>query len=314
VTDEPQANGRPERAVRRPARLNRPHYLFAPGRLAARRLRPTPGHAELPWGLPLSYGPSGPMGNAIARAGIYDLAVTEVVYRLLAPGDLALDVGANVGYMTSIMASRVGPQGQVVSFEPQPEIYATLERNVREWRNRAPIGDVTTYNDALSDVSGVGALNIPRDNDPNHERASLRDFKREHSSIEVQVSRLDDVSLPAGAIALLKLDTERHELEVLRGAHSALSSVTTLIVEEHEEPPTPVTELLLAEGFSLFTVGETLLGPQLRPLQPSVAHVGWGPPNVLATRAPDELRAALQARGWRALGRRGSGLTARLHR
>jgi len=245
------------------------------------------------------------MGHAIARGGIYDLAVTEAIFRLVRRGDTAIDVGANVGYMTSIMACRVGTQGRVISFEPQPEIFASLEANLRNWQSgEVPIGEVTLHRVALSDVTAVRSLHIPREHDANHERASFRGFEEEHASIEVQAMRLDDVSLPPGEIALLKLDIERHELEVLRGAESSIAAVRTVIVEEHEEPPTPVTELLVACGFSLFTVGETFLGPLLRPLEPSVPHAGWGPPNVIATRDPALLKAALEPRGWHSLGER----------
>jgi FkbM family methyltransferase len=245
------------------------------------------------------------MGNALERAGIYDLAVTETVFRVLGSGDTAIDVGGNVGYMTSIMARRVGPEGRVITFEPQPDVFARLESNIETWRDQDPsIGEVSPHRLALSDVAATRSLHVPADRDDNHERASLREFKFEHRSIEVQTKRLDEVALPEGAIALLKIDTERHELEVLRGAHLTLPAVRTVVAEEHTEPPTPVSEILADEGFSLFTVLESFRGPKLHALAPALPHVGWGPPNLIATRDPDALEAALRPRGWRSLGSR----------
>ena len=59
-----------------------------------------------------------------------DLAVSEALWRLLDPGALALDVGANIGFMTNLMAWRSGPCGRVLAFEPHPEVFRSLAENV----------------------------------------------------------------------------------------------------------------------------------------------------------------------------------------
>src|SRR5687767_14315604 len=46
----------------------------------------------------------------------------ELLSRLLAPGMVAIDVGANIGYFTTLMASRTGPTGTVHAFEPTPAL------------------------------------------------------------------------------------------------------------------------------------------------------------------------------------------------
>jgi FkbM family methyltransferase len=265
-----------------------------------------PGATVLPWNLPLRFGPTGPLGKALGTAGIYDLAVTETIFRLLESGDRAIDVGANVGYMTSIMARRVGPQGSVLSFEPQPEIAAILRDNVERWRcPDEAVGEVTVYEVALSNEPGQRSLRIPQDTDANHERASLRELQGEGYSVPVKAARLDEVLERGSEIALLKIDAERHELEVLLGATESLPSVRTLILEEHEEPPTDVTRMLSARGFDLLTVHESFLGPRLLALRPGQPHLGWGPPNLVATRERERVDRALAPRGWRSLaGRR----------
>jgi FkbM family methyltransferase len=45
----------------------------------------------------------------------------------------AVDVGANIGYMTSLMAHKVGLSGKVIAFEPHPAIYKRLVNNVQDW-------------------------------------------------------------------------------------------------------------------------------------------------------------------------------------
>jgi FkbM family methyltransferase len=294
VSDGPER--RRERRVKRPGRLNRPHFIFNPTALVGRGKHA--GQTTLPWGLPLQYAPSGPMGSAVDRTGIYDLAITEAIFRLLGPGDTAVDVGTN-------MARRVGSEGRVVCFEPQPAVFSLLEQNIARWKQRpGALGQIEPHRLALSSAAGRAALNIPEDRDGNHERASLRSFKKQSATVEVDVRRLDEVVAAPARIDLLKVDAERHELDVLEGAEGVLGSTTTVIVEEHEVPPTPVTQLLLEHGFQLYALHESLAGLRVKPLDPDAPHVGWGPPNVLATREPDAVKAALRRPGWRSLRRR----------
>jgi FkbM family methyltransferase len=286
------------RKIERPGRLNKPQYIWHPLRSATNRLRGA-GRTRLPWGLTLAYGPSGPMGKSLSRSGVYDLAISETVFRLLVDGDTAIDGGANVGYMASVMAARVGERGHVVAFEPQPEIFGRLQRNIAAWHT----GSVDARNVALSSRGGVAKMAIPTDRDANHERASLRELKAAHVTIEVATMRLDDASLPTGPIALVKLDVEGHESEVLRGGREALGSVGNVVMEEHQEIPTEASELLVELGFQLYTVHESFTGPRLRELAAGVPHLGWGPPNIVATRTPERLQAAFREAGWLCLRR-----------
>ena len=74
----------------------------------------------MPWGLQMQIRPNDYIGSCIWGRGIYDLGVSEAIWRLLDKDDLAIDVGANIGHMTGIMARRVGPKGAVIAFEPHP--------------------------------------------------------------------------------------------------------------------------------------------------------------------------------------------------
>jgi FkbM family methyltransferase len=60
----------------------------------------------------------------------YDLDLQLLLDELLRPGDTFINVGANAGYVVLHAASRVGPQGRVVAFEPQPGCCGKLCRNL----------------------------------------------------------------------------------------------------------------------------------------------------------------------------------------
>ena len=64
---------------------------------------------------------------------LYDPGTLELCSRLgVAPGWRCLDVGAQTGFYTCLMASRAGPGGSVVAIEPMPQSFELLARNVAE--------------------------------------------------------------------------------------------------------------------------------------------------------------------------------------
>lgn len=102
--------------------INRPEYIFRPNQIFQRFFKSNLHQknefhsVNLPWGLNIKIptNPNDVVGKAISSYGIYDLSLTELLWRLIFPGETALDIGANIGYMTSIMAKRVGQTGKVI--------------------------------------------------------------------------------------------------------------------------------------------------------------------------------------------------------
>jgi len=141
----------------------KPCYVFAPRVLARRvRLWLFGDQAErrlvtLPWGAKLEVNPHETVGGEIVRQNVFDIAVSEAAWRLLQPGDRAVDVGANIGYMTSLFAARVGPTGRVDSFEPHPRIAARLAHNVGRFA-RGSVARVELHRVALGDEIGTAQL------------------------------------------------------------------------------------------------------------------------------------------------------------
>src|SRR5262249_46032464 len=120
-----------------------------------------------------------------------------------------VDVGANLGLYTLLLARLTGPAGQVHAFEPEPTLFRALARNCR--RNAA--ANVTAVNYAL----GAGSGRIPfyrslfnsRDN-------RLGGLGWKGRGVEVEMARLDDV-LPDPRVDFVKMDVQGYEMQVLRG-------------------------------------------------------------------------------------------------
>src|SRR3989304_509633 len=63
----------------------------------------------------------------IARTQRYEPQLSALFRKYLRPGDIFMDIGANIGYFTLLAASCVGPAGHVHSFEPNPETFKGLQ-------------------------------------------------------------------------------------------------------------------------------------------------------------------------------------------
>ncbi len=119
----------------------KPEYLYRPRQVFSRllksyRVRTTAAFIEtkLPWGLPIKFRPNTDTGNALLSFGISDLMTTETLWRLLDAGETAVDIGANIGYMTAVLGGRLMGGGTIYSFEAHPAIYEELRNNVQAWQ------------------------------------------------------------------------------------------------------------------------------------------------------------------------------------
>jgi FkbM family methyltransferase len=149
-------------------------------------------------------------------AGVFEPATSYTIRKLLTPGDCALDVGANVGYFTMLMARRVGPKGRVIAFEPLPATLQRLRRNLDA--NRLTGVEVRAH--ALSDRPGEAAF-FPGPDDHSGV-SSLLQHDEADASTTVRCVRLDDELDSIPTVSLIKVDIEGAELRALRGMRALL--------------------------------------------------------------------------------------------
>jgi len=293
-----------------PEGILKPEYLFRPSQLVRRVFRSQaqrPEEVEIttPWGVEMWIRPRDAMGLQIWHLGVLDLPVCEVLWRLLSPGDMAVDVGANIGFFAGLMAARVGPRGRVLAYEPHPEVFKSLDRHAKAWKSRASVmASVDAHECAASDTNGTADLLEPVDYANNQGISTLEPTPGQVTrKLTIQTRRLEADLSRAGPIAVMKVDVEGHEAAVFRGARSVLESgqIRHLVFEEHHSVPSAATEQLQSMGYTLFKIGRRFLGPVLSaPEAPHVLPV-WLPPNLLATREPDHVREICSRSGWDSL-------------
>src|SRR4051794_9263870 len=106
-----------------------PRFLFRPDTFLTacwRKLKPRPARylARAAWGDCFELDPRRSVAANIYMRGVHELPVCETLCRLAVPGGRAVDVGANIGVMTSVLSARVGPAGRVAAFEAHPDLFS----------------------------------------------------------------------------------------------------------------------------------------------------------------------------------------------
>jgi FkbM family methyltransferase len=148
------------------------------------------------------------------------------ISRLISPGDVVVDVGANIGHYTVHLSRCVGAQGRVIAIEPIAETFAMLSHNVCALKN------VTLMNLAIAEAEGFVAM----------------DQIDDHGSHRVMCMRLDSLQLPR--VRLIKIDAEGHDLGVLKSAERLISRDRPALIVE-AAPDSDVARWIEARGYRI---------------------------------------------------------------
>ena len=169
-------------------------------------------------------GMTGATGNVYV--GLHEFADMGFVLHFLRPGDLFVDVGANVGSYT-VLASRVCG-ADVVAFEPDPGTLAHLSENVRA----NGVGQLVAAKESAVGAT-VGEIGFSTDQDTvNH----VVEGGSDGHSRTVAIVTLD-VALADRHPALIKVDVEGHESAVIAGALATLAdpALKGIILEGYDD-------------------------------------------------------------------------------
>jgi FkbM family methyltransferase len=145
----------------------------------------------------------------------YAPLVSDAIRRLLKPGDVFFDVGANVGYLSAIAAGIVGIRGQVHAFEPAPEYFAQLKRLAE----LNPAHSIFANPCAAGEKNTVRTIYLTREAGQNTLVSHYKGAIDITATQQVRVVRLDSYieEEEIERIALIKIDVEGYELNVLKG-------------------------------------------------------------------------------------------------
>jgi FkbM family methyltransferase len=191
--------------------------------------------------------------------GVYEPFETDLLKKLIKPGSVVLDIGANIGYYTLLFAKLVGPEGRVYAFEPDPTNMELLKKNiaVNGYQN------VIMEQKALSDHSGTIQLFL---NDGNKSDHRIFDSGDGRQAINIETISLDEYfsSLDVN-IDLIKIDIQGAEIIAFQGMRQTLAANTELqliseffplAIHKFGRQPEEHLDILEEVGFTFFNIDE----------------------------------------------------------
>lgn len=170
----------------------------------------------------------------IKRRGMWEIELSERVYHHLRPGDVFIDVGANIGWYTALASQCVGGTGRVIAIEPSSKNFQILTHNIEQnhWAQAVAI------NAAAGSEAGAVKLYEPLSQ-------NLGDFRtwaagNEHVDVGYSVAKqpidqlLLDHDVAADRVRAIKMDCQGFEPDILTGMHQTFDSLaagTGLLIE-----------------------------------------------------------------------------------
>lgn len=230
------------------------------------RLRAAPWELRMGGGFRILVPHSG-AGALIFYQGLSEPRTAELICRFLQPGMVFWDIGAHIGEYTVLAAARVGELGEVHAFEPNPEAFELLERNVA----LSCFTHVVLNQVAVADVTGELAFRIEAEPTVSRiERGAMGESSER--LIRVRSLCLEEYARGRRGPHLIEIDTEGAEGVVLRGMSRLLARpVEQAPVLVFEYSPAnygafgydawQVLELLFAAGYEIYLPTQSGLVP-----------------------------------------------------
>lgn len=182
-----------------------------------------------------------------------DPALLEQVRRLVTPGAVVWDVGANLGLFSFAAAGLAGPTGDVFSFEPDAFLITLLRRSAKL---RGPAeAEVNVVPTAVDEGAAIATFHVSERSRAMNSLAGLgapqgNDVREKQHVMTVSLDWLLTQLPPPN---VLKIDAEGAELRILRGATGLLTThKPRLALEVYDESADEVTALLHSYGYTLY--------------------------------------------------------------
>jgi len=140
----------------------------------------------------------------------------KILKKIIKKGDCVIDIGANIGFYTLFFTNLVGKTGKVIAFEPEPENFSILKKNIET----NSLENVTLFQKAVGSRNELIKMKLTSSGGFHH----INDT----GDLEVDCIRLDDYVKNANFV---KMDAEGYEIEILKGMPNLLQQDITIMSE-----------------------------------------------------------------------------------
>lgn len=200
------------------------------------------------------------------------------VKRLIDKGDTIIDIGANLGYYSSIFAEKTGPAGKVFCVEPVPLYRKILIRNTAKFRN------IEILPFALGDREGGATMGIPVKQKFRHGLTRIIEKENDKDTgtlYNVEIKTPDDLFGGLNSLDYIKCDVEGYEDKIIPGFETIISRFKPIIQIELNKSNYDIIDRFLCKfGYSGYIVSDHKLKPLLNNSYPD-SDIIYVPENKL---------------------------------
>jgi FkbM family methyltransferase len=200
-------------------------------------------------GFPITVRPNNLIGRHIYLTGEFDRSIVEILCNFSEPDDLLLDIGANIGYVSTSFLHLV-PRSNVIAVDPQPAVLELLQSNLALFEGRS-----TIYPYALGTSDGEVLFEIDQQN-PGASRVVTKESVRT-TTIEMRSASRLFSDLNVSRLDLVKIDAEGHDEVIVRACINQLAKLQpkAIVFEGNSDG---VKALLSNAGYDMFGIKKSL--------------------------------------------------------
>ena len=167
------------------------------------------------------------IGNLLFLQGKYASARVSEIREAVKQGNVVIDIGANIGYFTVLLANLVGPEGKVYAFEPGPRNYGLLQRTIE----RNGYAHVIAEQKAVSNKAGEFLLY-----QTGSRAANTLSPGKHISAVKVDMVTLDEFLSDEHDITFIKMDMDGSEPLAIQGMAQLIQRSSSLRVLAEYQP------------------------------------------------------------------------------
>ncbi|UYZ65185.1 FkbM family methyltransferase [Hymenobacter weizhouensis] len=222
--------------------------------------------------------------NPLVEPKSISLANVEFFRKFLREGDLAIDIGANIGHTTVPLALLTGPSGLTLGFDPNPYVFEILAENTK--LNPGKI-TIAAHNFAITETDGEFYYNsseasfnnggISTEKNNKHGKYSLSTkIKGVNLHAFLQANHADKLD----RLKLVKIDTEGYDKEIIKSISGLLDRYKPVVITEcfgknSKEERFEQFNLLHAKGYSLYYFSDFSSDAEIVPITTPEDMLKW---------------------------------------
>ena len=226
------------------------------------------------------------LSRDLAIRGTREEQLKFIIDKEVGPGNVILDVGANIGYYSIMLANIVGSNGKIYALEPEPTNYQTLKKNIT--LNKLE-NIIEPYQMGASDTNSPRFLYRSKYSNMHSfilPENDIIDIKNPKSQVEIEMTNLSDFIHDKQTIDMLRMDIEGYEVEVLLGLQKAIKEkiwTGKILFECHFKKYTETHSIKNQLEFLFHNGYKTKYVTSTDELKPRIKNLGYKPIKIIQT-------------------------------